>query len=369
MRKSATWICLLAVSAFAFAPISAQADGPDELSRTQPAVTPPVTPPPSPAARPAAAPTTPTTTTPAPTTPAAPTPAAPVATPTATPAGPEGRSGVIALPAGDLSLNVPTSFSFFGPDVARAHLARVGAPLPAGELLGLLAPRGSSLDSPGFWGSVVSYQPIGHVSADTASGLSDGGFERSVRDARAAAGRAFEGFESNPSYTPTATALSWVERSARPSRTAQTVRYEQRLLGRNGVAAQTIVAREDQLGEIKASAPSMLSMMSFAPGQRYGDYVQASDAASSYTVPGLVTNLPTASPVGEVASVAGGTGAQSAKSAPAGAPQTNYLPWLLGGLALVGGLGWLALGNRGRRDDDDRIYTEDDPNIQPKKDD
>lgn len=318
------------------------ADGPDETT--------PVTPPP--------AATQPATTTPQPAATQA-EPAAPAAQPTA---GPVGRSGTVAMPAGDLNLTVPTSYLYYGPDVARAHLTQIGAPAPAGEILGLLAPRDSAPGSADFWGAVVTYQPIGHVGADTASGLSENGFERSVRDARAAAGRPFESFETAPAFAPASSSVSWVERSARANAQGPTVRHEQRLLGRNGVAGQTIVARDAQLGQIKAAAPSMLAMMSFTPGQAYSDFNSVTDAPSTYTVPGLITNVATV--VADTASVAGPNGTPAKAASTTGGGQTNYLPWLLGGLALVGGLAWLALGNRRKEED----LLDDDPNIAPKRD-
>ncbi len=109
---------------------------------------------------------------------AAPTPApsaapAPTTTPApvAAPASAEGQSGVIALPAGDLSLNVPATYRFYPAAEAQAFLQRTGAAAPSGEVLGLLAPAGADLQAADTWATVISYEPLGCVAPQTSSGL------------------------------------------------------------------------------------------------------------------------------------------------------------------------------------------------------
>jgi uncharacterized membrane-anchored protein len=279
-------------------------------------------------------------------------------------AGPAGRSGVIAIPQSDVTLNVPTSFLYYPADAARAHLARIGAPIPSDDVLGMLAPADKTPGQDDFWGAIVTYRALGRVDAATAGGLSDQGFVQTVRQARGAAQRPFEAFETAPAFTAATNTVSWIEQTARPQPTATAFRSESRILGRRGVAGLSVPVREDQLSQVKATLPSMLGMIGFNPGSAYADYNAQIDTASAYTVPGLVTNLPESGAVAEIAG-SGGPGAAAKGATPAGG--TNYLPWLVGGAAVVGLLAWLALGNRRRPEDDDEL-VEDDPNIRPKED-
>lgn len=270
-------------------------------------------------------------------------------------AGPAGRSGLIAVPASDLALTVPTSFLFYPPDAARAHLGRVGAPTPTGDIVGMLAPADLTPGQDDFWGAVLTYQQIGRVDAATASGLADAGFDQTVRQARASAQRSFQRFETPPSFVASQNALNWVEQTAQPQPTAFAYRAEGRILGRRGVAGVTAPARADQLAQVKALSPTLAGMIGFSQGNAYADYNAQIDTASVYTVPGLVTNLPATG----VAQAASAGGPEARPDAGKDGATTNYLPWLVGGAAAVGLLAWLALGTRRRLEDED-------PNLRPR---
>ena len=317
-----------------------------------PAATPAPAPAPTPAPAAAPSPAPAPAATPAPTADTAATAALPPATTPIT-AGPAGRSGMIAVPSSDLSLTVPTSFLFYPPDAARAHLSRLGAPAPTGDIVGMLAPADLTPGQDSFWGAVLTYQQIGYVNAASASGLEEAGFDQTVRQARASAQRSFQRFETPPAYATAQNALSWVEQTAQPQPTAVAYRAETRVLGRRGVAGITAPARADQLAQVKAMAPTLAGMIGFSQGNAYADFNGQVDTASVYTVPGLVTNLPATG----VAQTAGAGGPEAAAGKDGGG--TNYLPWLVGGAAVVGLLAWLALGARRRPEDED-------PNLRPR---
>src|SRR5690606_4540228 len=167
MRKNLTRAMLAALALFMVAP--AYADGPGDGGPNEAA--PPVR----------AAPTTPP----------------PAAQPDA---APEGRSGIIPLGSDGLSLNVPACYRVYSAAEARAYLQRANQQAPSGEIYGLLARNGEDIRAPGTWATVVSYEPIGYVQPETASGLSDANFETQVRDARQTQNRRFEGFATAPSF-------------------------------------------------------------------------------------------------------------------------------------------------------------------------
>lgn len=257
------------------------------------------------------------------------------------PAQPEaqitGQSGQISLAGGDISLNVPTSYRFYSPEVALSYLQRNNAASPTGEVLGLIAPASARIDQPGVWATVLSYDRVGYVPADTATGLSDTALEQQVRDARTAQGRVFEGFAMQPAFNPAAAGLNWAERAAAPgATTAADFRHEQRVLGREGVAGLTSVGSADQMGAITAAMPDMLSMLSFPAGKMYADH-QTADGASDYTLPMLVTGVGPESGTVQTAS-AGGAGASRAGGGLAGA-----FPWIALGAVVLAGAGYLMM--------------------------
>jgi uncharacterized membrane-anchored protein len=284
----------------------------------------------------------------APTTPPPPAPA-PAATTTQPTAAPEGRTGVIPLGNGGLSLNVPANYRFYSAAEARAYLQRANQQAPSGEIYGLLARNGEDIRAPGTWATVVSYEAIGYVQPETASGLSDTNFETQVRDARQTQSRRFEGFATAPSFNAEAPYVVWAERVAAPGGAGgKDLRYEQKIMGREGVAGMTSIGSADQQPAIAAAATELRAMLSFPEGKRHADFQAASDTVSEYSVPGLVTGV--ATPRTQLVNVAETTG--SGQTAFGGL--SGYFPWIALGVIVLAGAGYLLM----RRRDDDEEYDE-----------
>jgi uncharacterized membrane-anchored protein len=282
-----------------------------------------------------------------------------------------GQTGAITLPGG-INLVVPATYYYVGPQEAQNHLRRIGAPQPPGQVLGMVAPASARAIDDGFWGAVISSNPLGHVAEERKEVLTAPTFPDEVRDARkttAPAAPRLESFAVQPAYNASAKRASWVERTAGPA-TARTVRSEQRLLGRDTVVGVTIDARADQLGAITNAAPDIANMISFPAGKTYADYA-ASDPPPQYDLPSLVTlkakpatsttvvaepaTTPAPAPA-TTGSVAKGIPAQSKGLQPVGAAGADgatpppafaasdlqpWLPWIGGGLIALAVIPWL----------------------------
>jgi uncharacterized membrane-anchored protein len=272
--------------------------------------------------------------------------AAPV-TPSDPAAAPEGRSGVIPLGNDGLSLNVPSGYRFYSAAEAQAFLQRANQSAPSGVVYGLLARAGDNIRAPGTWATVISYDAIGYVQPATAAGLSDANFETQVRDARRGQNRTFEGFATAPSFNAETPYVVWAERVAAPGGAGgKDLRYEQKILGRNGVACMTSIGSADQMTEIAAAAANLRDMLSLPEGQRHADFQAASDQVSAYSVPGLVTGVASAQPQAIAdAATTGGTG-QTAFGGLSG-----YFPWIALGVVVLAGAGYMLM--RRRKDDED----------------
>jgi uncharacterized membrane-anchored protein len=191
----------------------------------------------------------------------------------------------------------------------------------------------------------VSYEPIGYVQSETASGLSDANFETQVRDARQTQNRRFEGFATAPSFNAEAPYVVWAERAAAPGGAGgKDLRYEQKVMGREGVAGMTSIGSADQQPVIAAAAAELRNMLSFPEGKRHADFQAASDTVSNYSVPGLVTGVANTQTLVNVANTTG-TG-QTAFGGLSG-----YFPWIALGVVVLAGGGYLLM--RRRNEDDD----------------
>jgi uncharacterized membrane-anchored protein len=119
------------------------------------------------------------------------------------------------------------------------------------------------------------------------------------------------------------------------------LRFEQKALGRYGVAGITTIGSADQLSEIQAAAPALQGMLTFPEGRDHASFVAASDQVSAYSVPGLVT----------------GVAAQAQTAATTDAGQTGFgglggwFPWIAVGAVGLGVAGYMLM--RRRRDDEE----------------
>lgn len=265
----------------------------------------------------------------------------------ATQARPEGRSGVIPLNDGEVTLSVPRGYAFYPAAEAYAYLQRSNASAPSGAVLGLIALDNADIRSPDTWATVVSYDAIGYVQPETAAGLSDSNFENDVRAARRAQSRAFEGFAAPPAFDAQAPHVVWAERSAAPGSGGKDFRHEQKSLGRYGVACLTSLGSADQMDEIVAAAANLQAMLTFPEGKRHSDFQAAADQVSAYSVPGLVTGVPASTQ--SIANVASANGSgQTSFGGLAG-----WFPWIALGVIAVAIVGYMMMRRRGEDDDGD----------------
>lgn len=271
---------------------------------------------------------------------AAPVRAAPNAPESAANAAPQGRNGIIALDDG-LSLNVPSDYRFYSSDEAQAFMQRMGAAPPPGSVLGLVAGASDDIRQAGTWATVISFDPIGYVPSETAAGLSDASFEADVQAARRRQNRPFEGFIAQPAFETALPSLIWAERAAAPGAGGNDLRFEQRVLGRRGVASLISLGSADQFDAIGAAATRLRDMLAFREGARYADFQAASDQVSLYSVPGLVTGVPNA------AAAASDGGAQPSGQTAFGG-LAGWFPWVALGVIVLAIGGYVAMGRKRR---------------------
>lgn len=271
----------------------------------------------------------------------------PPAQPTGEPASaPSGRSGIIPLNGDELTANVPTGYRFYSAEEAYAFMQRNNAAAPTGTVLGLIAPASADIRAPGTWATVISYDAIGYVQPETAAGLDTPNFETQVSEARAAQNRPFEGFAIEPAFNAeTAPHIAWAERTAAPGGAqGKDFRFEQKSLGRYGVACLTSIGAADQMPAIQAAAEDLQAMLQFPEGRQHGDFEAASDTVSAYSVPGLVTGVPV---LPESLAISSPTeGGQTGFGGLAG-----WFPWIALGVIVLAITGYML--TRRREDDDE----------------
>lgn len=196
------------------------------------------------------------------------------------------------LAEGRIRIDLPSDWSFSEGEGALAS----GSP-PNDWTLGV-ARHAAAND----WSVEVGYLGVGHLAAVDARELVPHELIKRVKAAavkdNANGPGAFEviGFSVTPHYDRRAKRLVWAERMHFQSEPSDTIDYQVRTLGRDGVLAMHTVAPAERLDEIQARLPELLAATSFTAGNRYDDFDGASDPVAPFGLDGLITDEPPARP-------------------------------------------------------------------------
>jgi uncharacterized membrane-anchored protein len=208
------------------------------------------------------------------------------------------QHGRVTLLDGDVVLDVPDTLYFLDEaDAERVIVDAWGNPDAAGTLGMLFAEGATPLDAD-VWGLEISWDGTGYVSDDDAATID---YDELLRDLQAATrteseARQREGYGSveligwaaSPRYDSAGHKLYWARELNFDDAPVNTLNYNIRVLGREGVLVMNFIAGIDQLAEIETVAPNVLEVASFAEGKRYEDFNPTTDRAAGYGLAGLI---------------------------------------------------------------------------------
>ena len=148
------------------------------------------------------------------------------------------------------------------------------------------------------WAIVIDYEEDGYVSDEDADGIDYAELLASMQAtshesnaARVEAGYdevELVGWATTPRYDKLANKIHWAKELRFGAIPVNTLNYNVRILGRQGVLVLNLVATMPQLEEIERVIPSVLAMTNFNPGHRYSDFDPSVDQVAAYGVAALV---------------------------------------------------------------------------------
>lgn len=240
------------------------------------------------------------------------------------------QTGQVALPNGKAVLNLGEQFRYLSPaDTARVLEEAWGNPDGQGTQ-GMIVPATLSPVEGGGWGVIVHYDDSGHVSDKDASEIDYdellANMKKDTTEENAERSKAgfqtidIVGWASKPYYDSVGNRLHWAKELHFSGESGNTLNYNIRVLGREGVLVLNAVAGMDQLASIRPDLDAMVSVADFTPGHRYADFQEGSDRTAEY---------------GLAALVAGGVAAKAGWLAPLLLFAKKFL------VLILVGLGWL----------------------------
>ena len=210
-----------------------------------------------------------------------------------------GGGDVAAIAAAHATLDLGAAYDFYGPEDARAILVDIwgNPPSAADGVLGLVLPAGVTPVSD-TWGAVVTYENSGYVSDDDAATtdyaelltkLKEGTEDANEgRKSQGYPAMHLQGWAESPRYDKASHSVVWATDLKFEDAAIDTLNYDVRALGRNGVLSLNFLSGMPQLPKIKTAATSFASHASFDPGFAYADFDPNIDKKAEYGIGGLI---------------------------------------------------------------------------------
>ena len=212
------------------------------------------------------------------------------------------RRGVVTLPDGTATLNVPDGFCYLDASDSRQFLVDVwrNPPSAAAGVLGMIVPTQQEGGAPEAhdWGVVITYEDRGYIKDGDADKNNYSDLLKQMQEATLANNekRVQAGYEpielvgwaAPPRYDKAAKKLYWAKELKFGDNPEHGLNYDLRILGRRGLLSLNVVAGMDQLQEIEQATPTILSMVNFNQGNRYADFNPKTDKIAEIGLAGLV---------------------------------------------------------------------------------
>lgn len=208
------------------------------------------------------------------------------------------KTGTIALGDNLATVAVPKGFVFLNSQDAQRLLTDYWKNPPDSTVLGMLVPEDTRVLSADLWAVVYSYDEDGHVKDDDAAGIEYDDLLKSMQEAIEESNdeRVIEGYDpailvgwaQPPFYDIEQHKLHWAKEIKFGDDSLNTLNYNIRVLGREGVLVMNVIASMDQLPVVKENITGLLASSDFNSGNRYTDYNSSTDKLAEYGVGGLI---------------------------------------------------------------------------------
>ena len=208
------------------------------------------------------------------------------------------RSGEIAVPQAQAHFRLGSEFRYLDKSDARRVLEEFWGNPPDDDVLGLVVPAATPLDSDQSWAVVVTFSDEGYVSDEDAAKTD---YEKLLADMKEGtqaenAERKKAGYEKvdlvgwavPPRYDGASKKLYWAKELAFEGSEQHTLNYDIRVLGRRGYLSLNAVSGMAELETVRTGMQQLLPMTEFDDGARYADYDAGNDKLAGYGIATLI---------------------------------------------------------------------------------
>lgn len=202
--------------------------------------------------------------------------------------------------AGDVAyVDVPQGMRYLGAEQSKMVLTDFWGNPPELHTNGMLFPATVSPLSDSAWAFNINFDDMGYVKDEDADEIDYKELLTQMQKEaqEASTERKKQGYEaieivgwaSPPYYDKSKKVLHWAKEIKFGDATnGNTLNYDVRFLGRNGVLSLNAIGQVSQLEIIKSNIPVLTNSIQFKEGQRYADFDSKIDNVAAWTIGGLV---------------------------------------------------------------------------------
>lgn len=206
------------------------------------------------------------------------------------------QTGDIVLPNKVATLHLGEKYRYLDPANAEKVLVAWGNP-PGHETQGAIVPNDVDPFTQEGWAVFLTYEDDGHVDdseaaeIDYADLLKD--MQKGTEDSNPARKEAgypeihLVGWAEQPHYDSSAKKLYWAQH-LRGSTGQNSLNYDVRVLGREGVLSMNAVAGMDQLENVRQDMRPLIDIAEFNEGYRYAEFDPKTDRMAEYGLGALI---------------------------------------------------------------------------------
>jgi uncharacterized membrane-anchored protein len=242
------------------------------------------------------------------------------------------QTGNIELPNKKATLRLGGNYRYLDPGETNKLLVAWGNP-PDAETQGAIVANDVEPMSEEGWAVILTYVDEGHVDDSDAAKTDYDELLKNMKEgteqeneARKQAGYGsieLVGWAEPPHYDSAAKKLYWAQDLKFEGSGGNTLNYDVRVLGREGVLSMLAVASMSQLEQVRRDMKPLIEVAEFNEGHRYADFNSKTDRVAEY---------------GLAALIAGGLAAKTGLLAKLGVFLLAFKKFIFIGLAALGGL-------------------------------
>lgn len=209
------------------------------------------------------------------------------------------KTGAVDLAVG-VHLNLGDNFYFLDKKDAVSVLTEAwgNPPNSASDTVGMIFPAKYDPLAEGNWGIELRWEKIGYVNDGDAASIDYDELLKSMQSDTLSGNEQREkdgyppitliGWASPPVYDAVNKRLHWAKELKFGNDTTNTLNYDVRFLGREGVFVMSYIATVEQLPEIRQSLDGVLGIAGFTAGKKYSDFIPGADTVAAVGIGGLI---------------------------------------------------------------------------------